>query len=78
MLPRNKTTEIIDVDNNQGIDDDNKCNVHVPEIIDVESKNIDVKTESITIGKDNNTIYAEMVDRNDDMHFVQEVTDPIL
>ena len=77
LVARNESTEIIDVDNNQGIDD-NKSNVHVTEIIDVEFENIDVETESINVGEYNNTIYAEMVDRNDDMHFVQEVTDPIL
>ena len=67
------------ISNNEGIDDDNKCSVHIPEIIDVESKNIGVKTQSITVGKDkNNIIYAEMVDKNDDMHFVREVTDHIL
>ena len=61
------------------IDDDKKCNIHVAEIIDVESKNVDVETKSITFSEDkNNTIYAEMVDKNDDIHFVQEVTDHIL
>ena len=43
LVAHNKTTEIIDVDNNQGIEDDNKCNVHVPVIIDVKSQNIDVE-----------------------------------
>ena len=62
MVACNQTTEIIDVDNNQGIDD-NKSNVHVTEIIDVEFENIDVETESINVGEYNNTIYAEMVDR---------------
>ena len=62
MLGCNETTEIIDVDNNEGIDDDNKCNVHVPEIIDIKSEKIDVKTKSITVGKNkNNIIDAEMV-----------------
>ena len=48
--------------NNQGIDDDNKCFVHVPKLIAVEPKNIDVETKSNTVGNDNNTIYAVMVD----------------
>ena len=47
LLARNETTGIIEADNNEGIEDDNKCNVHVPDIIDVESKNIDVETKSI-------------------------------
>ena len=49
LVACNQTTEIIDVDNNQGIDDDNKSNVHVTEIIDVNSKNIDVKTKRINV-----------------------------
>ena len=32
----------------------------------------------INVDEYNNTIYAEMVDKNDDIHFVQEVTDHIL
>ena len=79
LLACNKTTEIFDVDNNEGINDDNKWNVHVPEIVDADSENIDVKTESIIVGGDkNNTIYAEIVDRTNDIHFVQEVTDYII
>ena len=65
-------------DNNQGIDDNNKSNAHVTEIIDVESKNIDVKTESFNIVEYTNTLYAEMVDRKDDIHFVREVNGHIL
>ena len=49
LLARNQATEIIDDDNNQGIDDNNKSNVHVAQIIDAESKNIDVKTESFNV-----------------------------
>ena len=49
LVARNQTTEIIDVDNHQGIDGINKSNVHVTEIIDVDSKNIDVKTESFNV-----------------------------
>ena len=44
LVVRNQTTEIIDDDNNQGIDAKNKSNAYVTEIIDVEFKNIDVKT----------------------------------
>ena len=75
---KNQTTEIIDVDNNQGIDDNNKSNVHVTEIIDVKSKNIDVEIESFNVVKNTNAIYAEMVDRKDYIHFVREVTRHIL
>ena len=46
----------------------------VPEFIDVKSENIDVKTKSITVGKDkNNTIYAEMVDKNVDIHLYKRL-----
>ena len=71
MLARNKTTEIIVVDNNQGIDDNSKSKLDVPEIIDAQTK-------SINVVKYNNTIYAEVVDRKNDIHFVSEVTGHIL
>ena len=45
----NQITEIIDEDNNQSIDDSNKSYVYVTEIIDVESKNINVKTEIFNV-----------------------------
>ena len=67
MIAHNQSTGITDVDNNQGIDDNNKSKLDVPEIIDVE-------TESINVVEYNNTIYAEAVDRKDDIHFVSEVT----
>ena len=49
LVACNKTTEIIDDDNNQGIDDNNKSNVHVTEIIDAESENIDVRIKRLML-----------------------------
>ena len=62
-----------DVDNNQGIDDNNKCNVHIIGIIDVKSEKIDAETKSINVGEYTNTIYAEVVDRKDDIHFYERL-----
>ena len=42
LVVRNQATEIIDVDNDQGIDDNNKSNVHITEMIDVETKSFNV------------------------------------
>ena len=71
LIARNQTTRIIDVDNNQGIGDNNKSKLDVPQIIDVETKSInDVEY--------NNTIYAEMVDIKSGIYFVSEVTKHIL
>ena len=56
LFAHNQSTESIDVDNNQGIGDNNKSKLDIPEIIDV-------KTKSINIVEYNNIIYTEVVER---------------
>ena len=76
LIARNKSTEIIDVENSKGIDNNNEsksvfASKNVPKIIDVKSKSIDV-VEYI------DTIFAEVVDTKNDIHFVSKVTEHIL
>ena len=71
LIARNQSTEVIDVDDYQGIDDNNKSKLDVPEIIDA-------RTKIINVVKYTNTIYAEVVDRKNYIPFVSEVTGHIL